>query len=188
MIEKQIYVITGGPGFGKTGLVDALRQSGYPCSDEYARELIEVQQRIGGEVLPWKNPKLFQQEVLRRRINFFETVPDNTIAFADRGIPDQLAFASYKGFGTPPILTDCALTYRYAPLVFITPPWFEIFSNDLIRTETFDEAIGIHEAIRNTYLDLGYELVELPLLPIDQRTKFLLQTIQKLNPTKHEQT
>lgn len=188
MIEKQIYVITGGPGFGKTGLVNALRQSGYPCSDEYARELIGIQQRIGGEVLPWKNPKLFQQEILRQRIQFFESVPDGLLAFADRGIPDQLAFSQYKGFRIPTVLADCALNFRYAPWVFVTPPWIDIFTNDEIRTETFDEAICIHEWIQTTYRDLGYKLIELPLLPIDQRMSFILRTIQKLNLTKHEQT
>ncbi|MBA4411489.1 MAG: hypothetical protein C0397_18975 [Odoribacter sp.] len=55
----------------------------------------------GGEILPWKNPKLFQEEILRKRIAFFESVPDGVVAFADRGIPDQLAFARYKGFGAP---------------------------------------------------------------------------------------
>jgi len=44
MIEKQIYVITGGPGFGKTSLVEELRRSGYICSGEFARDLIQEQQ------------------------------------------------------------------------------------------------------------------------------------------------
>lgn len=179
MVEKQIYVITGGPGFGKTQLINELRKLGHLCSGEFARDLIENQLQSGGDILPWKNPKLFQQEISKQRIGFFESVSDGTVAFADRGIPDQLAFARYKGFGAPAILTENARKYRYAPLVFLTPPWFEIYANDRIRTETFEEAIRIHQFVIDTYSDLNYQIIQLPLVAVSQRVDFLLQTIEK---------
>jgi predicted ATPase len=89
MIEKQIYVITGGPGFGKTPLIEELRKLGYYCSEEFARDLILSQEKSGGEVLPWKNARKFQQEILQKRVTFYETVPEKTVSFADRAIPDQ---------------------------------------------------------------------------------------------------
>ena len=177
MIEKQIYVITGGPGFGKTSLIEELRQAGYHCSGEFASDLILSQQESGGDILPWKNAKLFQQNILEKRIAFFDSVPNGSIAFADRGIPDQLAFARYRGFRAPEVLVECAEKYRYAPQVFVTPPWPEIFTNDAIRTETFEEALRIHEFIVKTYLDLNYQIIELPLLPVKQRINYLLQNL-----------
>jgi len=177
MIEKQIYVITGGPGFGKTSLIEELRQAGYHCSGEFARDLILSQQESGGEILPWKNAKLFQQNILEKRIAFFDSIHDGSFAFADRGIPDQLAFARYRGFDTPEVLIECAEKYRYAPQVFVTPPWPEIFTNDTIRTETFEEALRIHELIVKTYVDLNYQIIELPLLPVKQRINYLLQNL-----------
>lgn len=178
--QKQIYIITGGPGFGKTELINDLRKLGYLCSGEFARDLIQSQQESGGNILPWKNPKLFQQEVLKRRIAFFDSVPGNSFAFADRGIPDQLAFSRYKGFGTPEILLESSRIYRYAPQVFVTPPWSEIFENDSIRTESFDEAVKIHQAVLATYIDLNYQVIELPLLPLKNRVDFILQAIPKI--------
>ncbi|HZL10987.1 MAG TPA: AAA family ATPase [Prolixibacteraceae bacterium] len=180
MIRKQIYIITGGPGFGKTELIEELRKSGYLCSGEFARDLIETQLTNGGDVLPWKNPKLFQLEVLKQRIAFFESVPDRTIAFADRGIPDQLAFARYKGFVTPEILAGSASEYRYATHVFVTPPWPEIFVNDAIRSETYEEAVRIHQAVLETYSGLNYQIIELPLISVRKRIEYLLQTTLKL--------
>lgn len=178
MNEKQIYVITGGPGFGKTELIEELRKSGFRCSGEFACDLIETHLQSDGEILPWKNPKLFQQEVLKRRIAFYESVPDGMVAFADRGITDQLAFARYHGFGAPEVLVQGALNYRYSSQVFVTPPWPEIFVNDTIRTETYEEAVLIHQSVIDTYSDLNYQLIELPLLSVAQRVKFLLKTIQ----------
>jgi len=177
MIEKQIYVITGGPGFGKTTLIDELQQAGYHCSGEFAHDMILSQQKSGGDILPWKNPKLFQQNILQKRIAFFDSVPDGSFAFADRGIPDQLAFARYRGFSAPQVLIECAEKYRYAPQVFVTPPWPEIFTNDDIRSETFKEALLIHEIIVETYLSLNYQIIELPLLPVKQRINYLLQNL-----------
>ena len=181
MIEKQIYVITGGPGFGKTSLVEALRQTGYQCSGEFARNLIQSQQDSGGNILPWKNAKLFQQHILQKRIDFFNSVPDDSFAFADRAIPDQLAFAKYRGFDVPEVLSDCSQKYRYAPQVFVTPPWAEIFRNDTIRTESYEEATRIHDFVVETYLSLNYEIIELPLLPVKERMKYLLQTLTNFN-------
>lgn len=179
MVQKQIYIITGGPGFGKTELINELRRSGYLCSGEFARELIEHQQKIGGDLLPWKSPKLFQEEILRLRKYFYDSVPDKTTAFADRGIPDQLAFAKYKGFGTPEILKESAEKYRYALQVFVTPPWHEIFVNDSTRSESYDEAIRIHQSILETYSGLNYQIIELPLIPVNERINYILQTILK---------
>ena len=187
-MEKQIYIITGGPGFGKTELIQELRNSGFLCSDEYARDLIEAQLKSGGEILPWRNPKLFQQEVLKQRIDFFESVPEGTIAFADRAIPDQLAFARYKGFGTPEILSQSVLKYRYAPQVFETPPWPEIFVNDPIRSETYEEAVLIHQTIIDTYSGLNYKIIELPLLTIGERVGFILKVIGKNLPAEYQLT
>jgi predicted ATPase len=177
MIEKPIYIITGGPGFGKTMLIDALKADNYICSDEFARDLILSQKETGGEILPWKKPRLFQQEILNLRIAFFNSVPKGVVAFADRAIPDQLAFARYKGFGSPEILEDAAREYRYAPLVFVTPPWPKIYCTDSIRTETFEEAMKIHKIIVETYKNLNYQIIELPLVPISERKNILLQNL-----------
>lgn len=177
MTEKPIYIITGGPGFGKTSLIDALKTDGYRCSEEYARDLILSQQNINGDILPWKQPRLFQQEILNKRISFFESVQQEEIAFADRAIPDQLAFARYKGFGSPDVLETAARNYRYAPVVFVTPPWPEIFINDFIRTETFEEAKILHEIILETYKNLNYRIIELPLVPISKRKEHILQNL-----------
>jgi len=178
MTEKHIYVITGGPGFGKTVLAQALNSLGYRCSKEFARELMLSEIKKGGDILPWKKTRLFQQEILRQRISFFDSVAEGSLAFADRAIPDQLAFARYKGFGSPEVLEEAASQYRYAPNVFVTPPWPEIFTNDTIRTETFDEAKKIHEMIVETYKNLNYRIIELPLVSISERTEFILENLK----------
>ncbi|HET6558918.1 MAG TPA: AAA family ATPase [Prolixibacteraceae bacterium] len=177
-IEKPINIITGGPGFGKSALIEELRSRGYLCCNEFARDLIRQQLATNGELLPWKDAKGFQQEILRLRLAFFDSVPEGVTAFADRGIPDQLAFARYRGFTPSPDLAEQASRYRYASTVWVTPPWPEIYVNDPIRQETFEEAILIHQAVMKTFSALDYQMIELPLVAVKERADFICQTLQ----------
>lgn len=178
-LNKNIYIISGGPGFGKTSLIENLKLSGYICSGEFARELINYQKSIDGDILPWKDPAKFQQEVFKKRLKFYNSVNENSIAFVDRGVPDQIAFALYKGYSKPISLLKYSNELRYAKSVFICPPWFNIYCNDEIRTETFHEASVIHNLLIEVYSELNYEIVELPLLTIKERTDFIIGYVSK---------
>ena len=180
ILKKTVIVITGGPGFGKTALIERLKEDGFQVGNEAARDIIAKQEMIDGDVLPWKNMKAFQLEVLARRIRFFESVADGEIAFSDRGIPDQLAFARFRGFEYPKFLLEKAQEYRYFQVVFITSPWKEIYKQDQTRTESFEEACKIHQFICETYAELGYRLVELPRANVQERINFIKKQITKL--------
>jgi len=47
--EVRFYVITGGPGVGKTSLVSELNKFGFLTVPEDARKIIKEQIKIGGE-------------------------------------------------------------------------------------------------------------------------------------------
>lgn len=175
--KGQIYIITGGPGFGKSVLAENLRVRGYAVGSEAAREIIMEQKHSGGTVLPDTDMRSFSQEVFKRRLAFFQSVDSGEIAFCDRAIPDQLAFARYFGLKTHAELEKNVLNYRYNQQVFITPPWKEIYQNDDIRRESFDEAVAIHQAIEKVYLEYGYQLIRLPMTGIKQRVEFILNLI-----------
>jgi len=52
---QNYYVITGGPGVGKTTLLNALEIKGMRVIPEDARQIIKEQMQTNGEGLPWKN-------------------------------------------------------------------------------------------------------------------------------------
>ena len=177
-MKNQLFIISGGAGFGKTSIIKELSNLGYKTGDEYARDMIREQEEIDGDILPWEDVKAFQQEVLRKRILFYESVGENEIAFADRGIPDQLAFARFRGF-SPKILLKHVEKYRYADVVFVTSPWEMIFQQDPIRKETFEEASRMHEMVCAVYDELGYKIIELPQVEISERAHFILDFVEK---------
>jgi predicted ATPase len=59
-------------------------------------------------------------------------------------------------------------------LVFITPPWEAIFQKDSERKEDFVAAIKVHKALESIYLELGYQLIPVPMGSIKQRADFIL--------------
>ena len=60
MIYKpNFFVITGGPGVGKTTLLEALAKQGFPYVPEVAREIIREQASRNGDALPWANIPAF---------------------------------------------------------------------------------------------------------------------------------
>ena len=174
MDKKAIVVVTGGPGFGKSSIIRELEKLGYKTGEEYARALIQQQVSIGGDILPWRDAKRFQIAVMVQRIHFYESVEDGEVAFADRGLPDQLAFFRFRRLRSLRILEENIQKYPYYPVVFIAPPWEDIYSTDEIRDERFEEALLLHQFICDTYRELGYELVAIPQTDADERAGFIV--------------
>jgi len=173
----MVYVITGGPGFGKSVLIEKLHDLGCQVGGEIARQIIEQQLAEGGDLLPWKDVAGFERRVMVERISYLNSVDIQNVAFSDRGLPDQAAFSLYKGKEISQQLKAALGENRYAKKVFLTPPWHQIYRNDQIRTETFEEAESIHRFIAEAYLKYGYELIDLPFDSPDKRIEFILKSL-----------
>jgi predicted ATPase len=99
------------------------------------------------------------------------------MVFFDRGIPDVLGYLRLVSLPAPEHMRKAADSFRYHHRVFIAPPWPEIFRQDRERKQDFDEAVRTYEALVATYTELGYDLLEIPRAPVDERARFLLANI-----------
>jgi predicted ATPase len=61
--------------------------------------------------------------------------------------------------------------------VFIAPPWREIFAQDAERKQSFEEAVLTYHSMIETYQQYGYQLLELPCIPAEDRADFILSKI-----------
>ena len=161
-------------------VIEKLHELGYPVGGEIARQIIADQLAAVGDLLPWKDRAGFERQVMKGRIDFLNSVDIHEIAFSDRGLPDQAAFSMYKGKEISQPLKETIAANRYAMKVFVTPPWRQIYRNDQIRTETFEEAVKIHNFIVKAYLNYGYELIDLPFVKLEERIEFILKTIKPI--------
>ena len=178
-MSGRFIVVTGGPGSGKSTLIDALERAGHARSVEAGRAIIQDQVAIGGLALPWNDPALFAELMLCWEMRSFHTAQEEPgIVFFDRGVPDCIGYLRLMGLPVPAHMRRAADAFRYNRLVFLAPPWREIFHQDEERKQDFAEAVRTCQAMASTYAGLGYELVELPRAPTDERVAFVLDRIR----------
>jgi predicted ATPase len=180
---ENFFVITGGPGAGKTSLIDALRGAGFACVAEAGRQIIRDQICAGGTALPWRDRALYAEMMLARDLLSYGEHGD-TIApvFFDRGIPDVMGYLRLEDLAVPEHLSNAARRLRYNRRVFLCPPWPEIFVQDSERKQTIEIAARTSAALAETYTALGYALVEVPKLPLDARLRFVIDAVRLTPP------
>jgi len=175
------YVITGGPGVGKTSLLGELQKRGLTVIPEVARQLIKEQQAVDGEALPWKNKRLYRDLMFQRSVESFEKVMEEqhgeSPIFFDRGFLDAICYASLTGIRVENEMKILAETWRYNDHVFILPPWKEIYRTDAERKQDWNEAVFTYNKMIQTYRSFQYNLVEVPKNSIEQRANFILNWI-----------
>ena len=105
------------------------------------------------------------------------TGTDKASVFFDRGVPDTIGYLRLCGLPAPDHVTSAARKFRYAQRVFVAPPWPEIFTRDEERRQTLDEAERTFRSVTGVYAELGYELTPLPLAPVQERMRFVLDRV-----------
>jgi predicted ATPase len=175
---NRFFVLTGGPGSGKTTLIEALHQRGYARSMEAGRGIIQDQVAIDGSALPWKNPARFAEQMLSWELRSYKLAEGSTgVVFFDRGIPDIVGYLRLVGLSVPEHVHKAAQAFRYNRRVFISPPWKEIFQPDRERKQGFDEAVRTYQSMVATYGEYGYELGEIPRVSVEARVSFILDAV-----------
>lgn len=176
---EDLYIISGGPGSGKSTLLKALGQHGYPCMPEAGRAIIQHQLSIGGSALPWADRNLFAELMLSWDIRSYnEALQLNTSVLFDRGTPDVMGYLRLCNLPVPPHIEKAAHTYRYHQRVFIAHPGRKFSLRIKNRKQSFEEAQATYKALAEVYLELGYELLSLPLASVEERVKFVLKNIR----------
>lgn len=178
MYTKRI-VITGGPGSGKTTLINHIEHLGYPTMHEVSREIINEARKQGIDQLFLTDPMLFSQKLLESRLSQFEKAKDLETAyvFYDRATPDITAYMDFIGAEYPPEFEKPCFTHLY-DCVFLLPPWELIYTKDNERYETFTQAQKIYKSLCDGYKKYGYTIIEVPQGAINQRCDFILNYLK----------
>jgi predicted ATPase len=176
---QQKIVITGGPGTGKSTIIEELAKRNFTCMKEISREVTLNARQNGTEQLFLTKPLLFSELLLEGRINqYIEAETKNVnLVFFDRGIPDVHAYMNYISIDYPNTYLTKSNLYRYH-YIFLMPPWEEIYISDNERYENFEQALAIHNHLRRTYKDLNYNIIEVPKGTVEARTNFILDCIK----------
>ncbi|WP_286347926.1 AAA family ATPase [Escherichia coli] len=169
------FILTGGPGSGKSTIIDTLIKRGYWCSKEAGRGVIQDQINIEGDALPWANRTAFAELMLSWEMRSWHEAEGQTRpCFFDRGVPDVAGYLSLEELRH---LDNAIAKFRYNRTVFIAPPWRDIYVQDTERKQSFDVAVATYHAMVKAYRIYDYQLIELPCVSVEERVDFILSRI-----------
>ena len=169
------YVITGGPSSGKTTTVNLLKERGYITTMEHARHYLDTQ-RLKGKTVEEirKNQNEFQMGVLKMQMEQESQISPDILVFLDRAIPDTLAYYQFLNLTVDENLLAIMRTVFYKKIFILDSlPLMK----DYARTEDAAAQKKIHALLVTTYKSLGFPIVEVPVLPPDERVNFILKNL-----------
>ena len=145
-------MLTGGPGSGKTTLVEALKARGFATTQEAGRGVIQQEVQSGGGGLPWIDRERFAELMFEWELRSYRQAErqKGSVIF-DRGLPDTIGYLRLEGLEVPAWMEAEAWRLRYNRRVFIAPPWKDIFGNDQERRQSWDVAVRTYEIMAETY-------------------------------------
>ena len=172
MQTKNWYVITGAPCSGKTTVICALERMGYRVVHEVARAYIDDELRKGKNIDQMKSDiEAFEGHILDEKLKIEASLPEESMVFLDRGVPDSIAYFRFEGLdpGDP---VRAGNINRYKRIFFFERLGFE---KDPVRSEDDDIAARLDALLKESYRMLGYEVIFVPLLTVEERVDFIFR-------------
>jgi len=164
------WVLTGPPGAGKTAIVNELERRGWMVVPEAATDVIAA---MGSGDDHWKQPEFLDRIVsLQRQRQEVSPPSDVRRQVFDRSPLCTLALAHYLDLTASQGLLDevdrVTTGQVYMRTVFFVE-WIGFLTPTEIRQ--IDEAgtVRFAEIHRQVYADHGFELVDVPVAPVQER-------------------
>lgn len=171
----RFIILSGCSGGGKSTLLAELARRGFATVEEPGRRIVIEETRNNGTALPWIDVEAFARRAIAMALEDRQKAPAEGLVFFDRGLID--AASALRHVGGDGFIDTLKNTHRYNPLVFLTPPWPEIYRGDDERRHGFDAAVEEYERLVRDYETLGYDSVVLPKSGIEDRADFILARI-----------
>ena len=171
----RFIILSGCSGGGKSTLLAELARRGFATVEEPGRRIVIEETRNGGTALPWIDIEAFARRAIATALEDRQKAPPEGPVFFDRGLID--AASALRHINGDAFIETLGVAHRYNRLVFLTPPWPEIYRGDSERKHGFDAAIEEYERLLRDYDELGYDISVLPKSGIRERADFILTRI-----------
>lgn len=170
-MENSFYVLTGGPCAGKTTLIFELEKRGYSVVPEPARIIIDSKLAGGETIEEIVTDPNWLISVVRKALAQYREIPSGEPYFFDRSVVDSLAYYSLNKRAIDEEFRTALNEVKFKKVFLLD---LIDFVNDEARSETPEQAMILHGLIREGYEQEGYEIVEVPVMPVPERADFLL--------------
>ena len=169
------HVLTAGPSAGKSSTIRELSARGYTIAPEGARIVLDqlVSEGIKPKQYRHEHPQEYQDAVIEADLRIQSNLPEDEIVFMDRSAVDNIAYSNLTDRDVPDELYD---TCRDVYGTIFRLDQIE-FDDDYARTEDEKMSTEIHRELGDVYDSLGYEVVDVPVMPVDERADYIERRI-----------
>jgi predicted ATPase len=168
------YVITGAPCSGKSSVIRELQGRGYQVVHEVARAYIDAEMAKGKRLAQIKSDVFaFESRILYQKMAIEASLSTQATIFFDRGVPDSIAYFKFTGLDSKEPEEE-SRRVRYNKIFLFDRLRFE---TDAVRAETDHLAATIEQLIEKSYGMLGYDIVRVPLLTVEERADYILKYV-----------
>jgi len=169
-ITTNWSVVTGSPCSGKTSVAIELEKRGYPVRPEFARIYFDGELAKGRTLAEICADQLaLQQTFLYEGMKLDEALDVHSSYILDRSPVD--AVAHYMLYDLPyGDAWEKAKTFQYKHVFYLEKlP----YSQDAVRVEDEETAARLDKCFIKTYEMLGYTLINVPVMSIEERADFI---------------
>lgn len=185
----QNIVITGGPGSGKSTLINMLDKQGYEVCREQAITLIDEMIKEWGihKFVEWKrdNQLVFNSMILERQLAIESSLENRSYCFFDRGHLDPLAYLNK--FQRSTLIDKYFNAYHLQTRQGALKPYHYIFCCEPLdhfdaryetgRTESKQDSHAIGQQLKVVYESFGFQVIHLPSDSVENRLSTIFQTM-----------
>ena len=180
MINTSKIVITGGPGGGKTTIINSLKDMGYCCYDEIGREFILKYKKKHNQNIFFENPLEFSNILWKKREEQFKKSmkqKEYDKVFFDRGLLDITSYLEF--IGKRNLNLERKLTNFKYDIIFLVKPTKKNYKKDFSRYEDFSQSIKIHNILERNY-NKHFKTIDVPFEKLKDRINFIIDFCKKL--------
>jgi predicted ATPase len=192
----QNIVITGGPGSGKSSLINRLDKHDYQVCREQAITLIDEMIKEWGihKFIDWKrdNQLVFNSMILERQLAIESNLENRSICFYDRGHLDPLAYLNK--FQRSTLIEKYFDAYELQKMQGSITPYHQIFYCEPLdhyderyetgRTENEQDAHMIGRQLREVYESFEFQVIKLPSDSVENRLAMIFQAMPSQQSVK----
>ncbi|MBU0907752.1 MAG: ATP-binding protein [Nanoarchaeota archaeon] len=162
----KIYAVVGAPRTGKTTLLTELKKKGYESISECVEEAkiklsTQKENKMDFDLMVFE---LRKEQLEKAKLN-------GGIIFSDRGLGDTIAYLMFNGFFVPNNVLEYAHKKIYEKVFVLEPLGF--YEQTSLRQFPKEHQDEMQALIIKVYRDLGYDVVIIPAVSVEERVKLV---------------
>ena len=172
-VQTNWHVLTGAACSGKTTLIDMLAENGYQTGREIARVFIDNELAAGRTLDEIFHDVTTEPRIEQMQLELERGFRATNTVFLDRAQPDCIPFFRFVGLDPNECLKN-SFHFCYASVFILDLLPLQL---DGARVEDDTYTTVLDEWLVRDYSALGYEVIRVPVLPLEERLAFILDNL-----------